>query len=243
MPYRRMTSNRIFREFEYQLEQDPDKNKFMFGDSLLNGDMKSLLGFCDAVIASGMKIKWTGYAIVREEMTDAALRIMHRAGCRVLMYGVESGSAQVQRDMNKHVSPELNGRVLQATQDAGIESVMTFIVGYPTETEKEFAESLRFVETYAKGIGVLAPSLFSLMGLDDLAQRYALEYRDHAIFWRTKDESNTYPLRLNRLRRLFETAQKHGCNIRLEGKLDADQLDRFMSRMLGKYEDWLARAA
>ena len=160
--FRQMTGDRIFAEVQYQLKRDPEITRFFFADSALNGGMESLSRFCDLVIENNVHIRWRGFAVVRPEMTPAFLEKMRRAGCEDLIYGVETGSARLLEDMGKPVTPELNGLVLRNSQRAGIHTLATMMVGFPTEREEHFRETLDFVRAYADGIGDIAVALFSI---------------------------------------------------------------------------------
>ena len=69
-----------------------DKPHFHIVDSLLNGNIRQLDGLCDAIVASGLQIGWSGMAKFRPEMTNSLLRKMRLAGCERLFWGLESAS-------------------------------------------------------------------------------------------------------------------------------------------------------
>ena len=69
---------------------------------------------------------------------------MKTAGCISLSYGVESGSQKIINDMKKNFTIDTAKAVLEATCKAGIKIHLQFIVGYPTENEQDFKETLKF---------------------------------------------------------------------------------------------------
>lgn len=240
MSYRRMSGRRIFDEIVHQLGRHPRKGFFLFGDAILNSSMKELGIFCDLVIAAKLPISWGGNAIVRPEMTPAFLAKMRAAGCCGLYYGVESGSGRVLKDMRKGVQPALNARVLRDTQNAGIETTAMWIVGFPTETEDAFRESLDFVATHAEGIGVLSVSLFSIEEMHAMTEEFNLDADADDRYWATRDGANTFPVRLQRLRRLIETAAGSGVNACVhstpKGAVHLAHLAAYEQRSLELYE-------
>ncbi|MFI5348589.1 MAG: B12-binding domain-containing radical SAM protein [Elusimicrobiota bacterium] len=240
MTYRQMSGRRMFDEVVHQLRVHPEVRDFLFADSLVNGDMKNLDAFCDLLLRSGVRTTWQGYAIVRPQMTPSFLAKMAAAGCRCLFYGVESGSQDLLNAMKKGTSVELNAKVLHDTTAAGIRTVMFWIVGHPAESERTFSESLRFLEVNARAIGDISTTLFSLQG-DDSAPPDSPG--DHHLFWTGSSGSNSFPVRIERLRRVIRTASDLGIPARLEGKFDAAETASRCGTLLEAYRRHRAREA
>ena len=202
--------------------------------------MKELEIFCDLAVAEKLPITWGGNAIVRPDMTPAFLAKMRAAGSRTLGYGIESGSWRVLRTMHKYVRPEMNARVLRDTMAAGIEPTALWMAGFPTETEETFRESLNFVAASAGSIGVLAVSLFSIGQMHALKEQYGLAPDADDPYWRTRDGKNTFPVRLDRLRRLMEAANESGVgacyHATLQGAIRLPELADYEARALRLYD-------
>tara|TARA_B100000315_G_scaffold253353_1_gene291966 strand:+ start:233 stop:1075 length:843 start_codon:yes stop_codon:yes gene_type:complete len=74
-------------------------------------------------------------ALIKPEL----LRQMREAGCTYLIYGLESFSKRVLKNMGKGTTPESNERAVQITLEAGIRPIPNQIIGFPDE----FFDSLR----------------------------------------------------------------------------------------------------
>ena len=72
------------------------------------------------------------------------LRLMHRAGCRSIYYGVETGDAEMLKAMNKKVTLEEIREVVARTWEAGIRPEASFLLGVPGETEETARRTIRF---------------------------------------------------------------------------------------------------
>jgi radical SAM superfamily enzyme YgiQ (UPF0313 family) len=236
--YRRMSAERIFAEMEHQLTQHPSVREFIFADSLLNGDIKILEEFCRRVLSAGLETRWGGWAIVRTEMDEAFLTLMHQAGCRWLLFGIESGSSKILRDLSKHVAPELNGRVLSAAKRAGVETVASMMVGFPTETEKDFSQTLGFLTRYRDSFSIVTPCLFGIEELKAEAARYNLTDTEHNLFWISQHGENDFPVRLGRLKRFMELCRDLGIDVRFEGKISAQDFAPHHEAMSRHYRQW-----
>lgn len=146
--YRFKSGKRIFEEVMHLINLG--HMNFAFRDSLINGKISELEKFCDLVIESGInerkkKITWKGTACIRKEMTLELLKKMKEAGCYSLSYGVESGSDDVLRMMNKRITASLTEEVLKNTYLAGIKVYIFILIGFPTETEENFRETMVFI--------------------------------------------------------------------------------------------------
>jgi len=73
------------------------------------------------------------------------LRGMVKAGCRMMYFGIESGSQKVLDYYNKRINPEQSERAVAKARKAGVDIIVgSFIIGAPSETKKEIQETLRF---------------------------------------------------------------------------------------------------
>lgn len=113
-----------------------------FLDSLVNGNLKELRAFAKGIIASGAKISWTGYARCDERMDLEYLQDLADSGCIALSFGIESGSENVLRDMDKGVTVKEIEQNLHDCAKVGIEAFSTWVTGFPTETTQDFYETM-----------------------------------------------------------------------------------------------------
>jgi len=116
-----------------------------FLDSLVNGNLNELRGFCKGIIASEIKIKWTGYARCNKKMDLDYFKDMAASGCHMLSYGIESGSNKVLVDMDKMVTVDEIEENLYNGALVGVEAHSNWIVGFPTEGPQEIYESMTLI--------------------------------------------------------------------------------------------------
>ena len=150
-------------------------------DDLFTTDVKRVKAVCEAILREGLKIDWKCEGrvnIVDEEM----LRMMKRAGCSMIAYGVESGGQKALDFLNKKTTPEMGRAAFAATKKAGIRTMGYFILGIPVET---FEESLHTVE-FAREIGadyaqfsILSPFPNTPMYNDAIAKGWYREVDAH----------------------------------------------------------------
>lgn len=186
--YRFRTGENIFAELKYHYNTLGCRY-FYIVDSLINGNIHELGKLCDLIINNGLDISWGGKASIRKEMTEAFLNKMRKAGCIHLDYGMESASGKVLRDMNKAHSPLLASEVLINSYKAGIKNGLFWIIGFPTESEADFQDSLNFVKGYAEFIDHVTP------GYGCGIQHGSTLYNDpqkYGIYWKNGEWFSEY---------------------------------------------------
>ncbi len=107
--------------------------------SLLNGAAK---------LCGSLELRWAA-----QLRFDHALRRsgrfagLHRIGCRAVAWGFESGSSNVLLKMRKGggLPPESRTEILRESALAGISNHLFVIVGYPGESDSDFAATLDFI--------------------------------------------------------------------------------------------------
>jgi anaerobic magnesium-protoporphyrin IX monomethyl ester cyclase len=80
------------------------------------------------------------------------LRLMAKAGVRQIRWGVESAHPRVLGLMRKGTTVATARRVLLDASESGIWNHACFIVGFPTETRHEAAQTLEFIRTHKGAI-------------------------------------------------------------------------------------------
>ena len=202
--YRTRSAGNVFAEIK-RYHDEMGVRRFYWVDSLINGDMRKLESLLDLILDAGLSIRWYGFASIRKEMTAGMLAKMARAGCMLLQYGIESGSAKVRGDMGKSPDIGLVERVVRDTRRAGIRVQGLFIVGYPTETNRDFLETLRFIWRNRKHIDYLVRPTCPYVCLPNsilYEERDAwgiLLEEDKYAEWTSRDGGNTYGKRKRRL--------------------------------------------
>src|SRR2546423_9560434 len=69
---------------------------------------------------------------------------MHRAGCKRIFFGIESGDERVLKEMKKGITPDQARTAVEACVAAGIKAAGFFMVGYIGETTDSLIRSINF---------------------------------------------------------------------------------------------------
>jgi hypothetical protein len=142
--YRQRLAIDIIKEVEH-LYYERGTDIFWFIDSLVNGDLKELRAFAKGVVAKDLKIHWTGYARCDGRMDLEYFKDLAASGCAMLNYGIESGSQHVLDDMDKGVTIAEMEQNFRDGKEVGIWAATNWIVGFPSETYQDFADTMTFL--------------------------------------------------------------------------------------------------
>lgn len=100
--------------------------------------------FCEGLLQRKINISWIAPTRV-DHVTLEMLKLMKKAGCRSLRFGIESGSPRILKQMNKKIDHQQALLAFQWAREIGLESFAYLIIGYLEETEETFRETLEFV--------------------------------------------------------------------------------------------------
>jgi hypothetical protein len=104
------------------------------------------------------------YALTKptKEFTSEKLLEMAESGCKYLLWGLESASQRVLDLMDKGSKIEDVSRLLKRAYAAGIFNHTFMICGFPTETEAEYTQTLKFLDDHKDYIYAVHRGVFGL---------------------------------------------------------------------------------
>lgn len=146
----------IIEEIKY-LKQKYGIEGIHFIDELLVVNKKRALELVRKL--SALKLKWDGQARVNTVDYDL-LAEMKKAGCVAIGLGIESGSNEILRNMNKRITAEQSEQALKDAKRAGLHVKVQLVLAYPGENEKTISETVdlfRRAEHPARRFSLLLP--------------------------------------------------------------------------------------
>jgi radical SAM superfamily enzyme YgiQ (UPF0313 family) len=108
---------------------------------------------CEKLINAGRPVSWSCFT--RADLLDEKLLpLMAESGCRTILLGVENGDQAVVDATGKALSLESVRRGVEICRQAGIDTIVSFIIGLPGETpatvEKTIRLATELAPTYAQ---------------------------------------------------------------------------------------------
>ncbi len=133
---------------------------FCLVDEMINP--RRLSGISSHLVKSGAQVYFSAYArpagFSRKVFEEA-----HRAGLRLLMWGVESASQRMLDLMGKGTSVQKIAATLKSASESGVWNLLFLIFGFPTETKAEWLSTLDLLESRPESVHAVARSRFTLL--------------------------------------------------------------------------------
>ncbi|MFI6150674.1 B12-binding domain-containing radical SAM protein [Streptomyces sp. NPDC051109] len=131
--YRLKSSERLVSELDH-LNRTYGINDFALTHDMFTANKHKVRHFCETVAGRG----YTWSCSARMDCVDSdLLATMHESGCRSIYYGVETGSARMQKISRKHLDLGLVHPTLDLTGGLGMKSTVSLITGFPEETSED----------------------------------------------------------------------------------------------------------
>jgi radical SAM superfamily enzyme YgiQ (UPF0313 family) len=103
-----------------------------FYDDLFNITPERVISFCDEIRRRGYKFTWDFRGRVNS-VTRESLVSARQAGCRMISFGVETGSDEGLLQLRKNTTTEQIRRVFTWCRELGILTIADFMIGMPFE--------------------------------------------------------------------------------------------------------------
>lgn len=144
--YRLRSPQRVVDEIEYDIALCPEVQKggeFFFEDDTFTVLKSHALAICEEILRRDLAIRFSVNA--RADAHDLEmLKLMKRAGCRLLLVGFESGAPSILQQVEKKATLEDARRLMANAKAAGLDVHGCFVLGLPGETAKTMEETVRF---------------------------------------------------------------------------------------------------
>lgn len=201
--YKHKTAEKMLEEIRENIRKYNTRS-VTFTDSLINGNMEEFRKFVDLLNEKKLGITWSGNCRIHKRMDYEFLKKIKKSNNVQLNYGIESGSQKVLNDMKKGIKLKYIEANLYDGYRAGIETHMTWIIGYPTETSYEALQSMTFLfnnRNYIFGISP-GPTYHITQGSDIEKNReiFGITYDQCWDRFATKNRRNTMLHRFIRLK-------------------------------------------
>lgn len=177
---------------------------FYFTDSLINGNVKELISMMEIITEykqrTGAPITWGGQWIARSQkgLPKNYYPLIKSSGGFNLTIGVESGSESVRRHMKKYFSNQDLDEEMEQFSQHRIKCGFFIVLGYPTETEEDFKDTLRMFRRYAKYVadgtivGVTLGGGFYPTENTEIFDSPIMKFYDSRLRWTSLETESNY---------------------------------------------------
>lgn len=138
--WRARSPENVVGEIEW-LHRERGVRNFAFFDDNFTVNKKRAIEVCKGIIEKSLRINWVASSHVTH-IHEELLGWMKKSGCFRIDFGIESGSPQVLKNINKGQTAAQIEQAFRLVHAAGIKPKAYLIVGCPGETEETINETL-----------------------------------------------------------------------------------------------------
>ncbi len=128
---------------EFRQIQDLGIREVEIYDDTFTWGKQRLRDICEGLIAADIKVEWA----VRDRVSSAdpeLLKLMYRAGCRRIHFGIESGVQSVIDTMKKRITLEQARNAIKYARAAKMTVLTYWMFGNPGETQRDMEGTVAF---------------------------------------------------------------------------------------------------
>ena len=140
--FRQKSVERFVEEIDWAVTRQGCENVY-FMDLEFALNRRFVVSVCESILRRGLRFKWCCQTRVTD-VDEELVGLMKRAGCRLIHFGVESGSARILSGTGKKITLEDAVRAVDITRRQGVASAVFMNLGFPGETAAEMRETRRF---------------------------------------------------------------------------------------------------
>lgn len=142
--FRARSPEKVVDEIEFLIKKYKVK-EVKFYDDLFTKDKERVVNICNEILKRKLDITWSCSARV-DSVNFELLKIMKKAGCWQIDYGVESGNQEVLNKMRKGITLKQSEQAVWWAKRIGMKARAFIIIGMPGETKKSIRDTINFVK-------------------------------------------------------------------------------------------------
>ena len=142
--YRLRSAKNVADEFEWISRELPQVKSIGIEDDTFTADKKRVLDICQLLIERGIHKKLHWWANTRVSLDYETMKQMKKAGCRLMIPGLESGDQTVLNNIRKGIRLDQSAQYLADAKKANLLVHGCFMVGNKGDTRESMNKTLDF---------------------------------------------------------------------------------------------------
>ena len=140
--FRGQSPDRVIAEIAHYMT-DFGVREIAFYDDVFTLNKKRARAIAEGILSRNLKIHWT--CETRVNLVDKELlKLLRRAGCYAIAYGIESASPEILASISKDITLEQIEEAVTITREAGLQTIGYFMIGSPGETPETITATINF---------------------------------------------------------------------------------------------------
>lgn len=143
--HRKRPNEYVIEEIKY-LAENHGLDGVYFSDELWCTKRSDMLDFCQRIHDNKLNFRW-GVQLRIGMFSEEDYKTMYDAGCRWVLFGIESGSPEMLDRVHKNIAYDKIKPTFDCLKKIGYVTIGSFIVGFPDETEEQLKETVRLINS------------------------------------------------------------------------------------------------
>ena len=140
--YRKRSAQNVVEEFQYIATNFPDVKEIVIEDDTFTVEKKRVFEICEMLIANNLHTRFKWLCNVRVDLDYETMKIMKKAGCRLLIPGVESFNQEILKNIKKGTTIKQIEEYMANARKAGLLVHACYMVGNSGETKETMQKTL-----------------------------------------------------------------------------------------------------
>jgi radical SAM superfamily enzyme YgiQ (UPF0313 family) len=142
--YRKRSMDNVFSELVWIKQNLKAVKEIVFEDDTFGLSGSWVENFCRKIIDEKLDIIWN--CQVRAGMDPQILKLMAKAGCRLVIVGFESADQKILNNVYKGTTLSQLTKMANAVRKSGIQLHADFVFGLPGETRSTILQTIKFIK-------------------------------------------------------------------------------------------------
>lgn len=143
----------VVRDIDY-LVTECGANGIYFSDELFVPKRSVREELCNMLIERNYDLVW-GCQMRLGVLNEDDIKLMYKAGCRWILFGIESGNEDRIEKIKKNVNIGIAKQTVEWCEKIGITVQASFIIGFPHETPEEMKQTVSFAQSLNASLTVM----------------------------------------------------------------------------------------
>lgn len=140
--YRMRSAENVVAELEYIAENFPDVREIVFEDDTFTILKDRVIKICEMMIERGLNKRFKWLCNARVNLDLETMKMMKRAGCHLIIPGIESGSEEILKNIRKGTTLSQVYSYVENAKKAGLMVHACYMVGNMGETKETMQKTL-----------------------------------------------------------------------------------------------------
>lgn len=150
-----------------------------FVDDCFNKPATRFKEILNMLVRNKYPFKWHSF-LKCEDIDDDTIYLMKKSGCLGVLIGIESGSPEMLKRMNKSIDLEHIKKTVEKLNKANIVTYALFIVGFPGETLDTVRKTIHYIEELKPTFYALSPWYCNINApIYDEREKYKIEGKNY----------------------------------------------------------------